>query len=1005
MNNKTLKLILPICFILASFGIFDLAGAEATSIYKHVEYGTVVNKRYCLQAIGIPCPPPPLPNFICSPFVSKFVLTSTGQVFLTPTDSITTPDAINWQGQHATKEEAGRATIASLESCLTANGFITPFYINYNFSGVQQNGWGLYMPNRGYWTPKIYKAWVYKDINQIVKAANGTFTGTARQVTSGDSDHPEVYVRLHTTICAGQDSSYSCPVLDVSVPTSQNFIYEVDLKVNGFDALSVDPVSDIALSWTVSDPDIKNCVASGDWSGNKALGATQSESFKVQQKYRALIFQKTPAGTNPSCSPWVTKNSSGVVTGVSSSQPRLCWKTGSSLYPCTGPSSTCVCTGSSTAYPNYVGSYNTAGESTHASAMSLYDCETSTPGSQDRIYMGGSQAPMSVLPSLSGAIPNLTLNWYPYNINSYRYWQYEAYFSQAIYPSIYPESGANPKTYTLTCDYFGTQLSDSVVVNINDLSAPDAPRNVQVDTGIDNNRLPGNTVTWNAPVKTGSEIIGYEIVKYNFCDSKTAEAIKTDVDSGVIKAIPLGLSLEFKDSFVTSGSRYTYAIRTENQLGGKGPFAVSSCSETTPARQQLFTLTGSGFKDSMSISLVNDTTQDVLSCDAPNIPNDTTLTVECDITDFTPVGRWNIVVSEDGVKTYESPADVFLSIIPKDNSLAPSDVSFSALNPSVTNGTISIDSITGKNISESATVELVSGSDLTKRIPCVTPLSQITNYNSDGSMTLNGVKCDTNNLNFDIKGSTDWKVIVKNSLATNGLSSDLSVVSTSLACTPNCTGKVCGSDQCGGFCKDTDGLNGTLIKACTNSTAYGTCAGTGTKTCVNGTYSACNVTSRDPRLDNCLGMECGDNKCGGQCGFNYFGCAGKGIQYTCNTTTSKCVCSSPVWVPNVSNMCGLVRQTSTNCSPSINQLVNGGLTVPSGYKCVNNQVTIDTAQCNKAWVQYNKCVPNRWECGMARDLCGNAHSCNADMEGECNATGYGCKGHSCEGGSEEGSTD
>ena len=56
------------------------------------------------------------------------------------------------------------------------------------------------------------------------------------------------------------------------------------------------------------------------------------------------------------------------------------------------------------------------------------------------------------------------------------------------------------------------------------------------------------------------------------------------------------------------------------------------------------------------------------------------------------------------------------------------------------------------------------------------------------------------------------------------------------ACTPDCIGKQCGDDGCGGSC-------GTCL--------YG-------QVCTNGTCFACNA--------NCTGKQCGDDGCGGSCG-------------------------------------------------------------------------------------------------------------------------------------------
>jgi parallel beta-helix repeat protein len=56
-------------------------------------------------------------------------------------------------------------------------------------------------------------------------------------------------------------------------------------------------------------------------------------------------------------------------------------------------------------------------------------------------------------------------------------------------------------------------------------------------------------------------------------------------------------------------------------------------------------------------------------------------------------------------------------------------------------------------------------------------------------------------------------------------------------CTPNCAGKTCGSDGCGGSC-------GPDTKSCTAT--FGSCTATGTQTCSNGNYGACQAV--DPRV-------------------------------------------------------------------------------------------------------------------------------------------------------------
>lgn len=102
-------------------------------------------------------------------------------------------------------------------------------------------------------------------------------------------------------------------------------------------------------------------------------------------------------------------------------------------------------------------------------------------------------------------------------------------------------------------------------------------------------------------------------------------------------------------------------------------------------------------------------------------------------------------------------------------------------------------------------------------------------------------------------------------------------------CTPNCTGKVCGDNGCGGSC--------------------GTCASG--SVCENGSCNTCNP--------DCTGKKCGDDGCGGSCG-------------TC-PTGQKCSnnqCASTC-IPNCNGMtCG-----DDGCGGSCGSC-------PSTQKCVNN---------------------------------------------------------------------
>ena len=229
------------------------------------------------------------------------------------------------------------ATIASLESCLLANEYITPLVLP---SSSYPGGYGLYPANSCYGYPvnRPNKAWVYKDVYQIVRTMVETnpdtgaweyrYTGTARQVTYGNLSYynsqeaidyraggtsnicrtgiyPENVV-LYTTIC-DETALSNCSVIDSVVPTSQFITYEVDLKVNGFDNTAVDPGSNVNLSWSTTDPAVTSCVASVDWSGNKELGGAQSEIIPVTPanipaySYYQRIVYGTPSSRSADC--------------------------------------------------------------------------------------------------------------------------------------------------------------------------------------------------------------------------------------------------------------------------------------------------------------------------------------------------------------------------------------------------------------------------------------------------------------------------------------------------------------------------------------------------------------------------------------------------------------------------------------------------------------------------------------------------------------------------------
>lgn len=107
-------------------------------------------------------------------------------------------------------------------------------------------------------------------------------------------------------------------------------------------------------------------------------------------------------------------------------------------------------------------------------------------------------------------------------------------------------------------------------------------------------------------------------------------------------------------------------------------------------------------------------------------------------------------------------------------------------------------------------------------------------------------------------------------------------------CTPNCAGKQCGGDGCGGSCgscgaNQTCNSSGMCIEECTpdcSGKACGTdgCGGscgncTGSDVCINGQCQC---------VRNCSGKKCGDDDgCGGRCTYCESG-------FTCSTSTWQC---------------------------------------------------------------------------------------------------------------------
>ena len=95
------------------------------------------------------------------------------------------------------------------------------------------------------------------------------------------------------------------------------------------------------------------------------------------------------------------------------------------------------------------------------------------------------------------------------------------------------------------------------------------------------------------------------------------------------------------------------------------------------------------------------------------------------------------------------------------------------------------------------------------------------------------------------------------------------------ACTPDCLGKDCGSDGCGGECGTCLGGQTCQAGTCTGTACTPDCTGkqcgpdgcTGTcGNCLTGKTCTAGLCATDGCTPSCAGKECGDNGCGGVCG-------------------------------------------------------------------------------------------------------------------------------------------
>jgi|GEM_PF-1264681 len=241
-----------------------------------------------------------------------------------------------------------------------------------------------------------------------------------------------------------------------------------------------------------------------------------------------------------------------------------------------------------------------------------------------------------------------------------------------------------------------------------------------------------------------------------------------------------------------------------------------------------------------------------------------------------------------------------------------------------------------------------------------------------------------------------------------------------MGCTPNCSGRICGSDGCGGACPpnscgagetcDSNGLcQEVCIQDCTGmtcgldncgnncygigngqsvgcSTLFGTCNVSGNQTCSVNTLGACDAVN--PTIAFCATRECGSDGCGGTCAPN--SCGGG---ETCDAS-GQCVLgcapeSDVTFCSRLNKNCGSVTANDNCLTP---RTVN-----PCGPDCTLPQTCGGGGVSNVCGCTYEGnstfCSRLGKECGLVTgvDNCGNTQTdvnCGANTI-SCSYTGFG----------------
>ncbi|MEK7766127.1 MAG: hypothetical protein AAB368_07800, partial [bacterium] len=215
-------------------------------------------------------------------------------------------------------------------------------------------------------------------------------------------------------------------------------------------------------------------------------------------------------------------------------------------------------------------------------------------------------------------------------------------------------------------------------------------------------------------------------------------------------------------------------------------------------------------------------------------------------------------------------------------------------------------------------------------------------------------------------------------------------------CTPDCSGKSCGSDGCGGSCgscgSGTTCSGGACVctpncagKTCGDNGCGGSCGSCASgQTCSNG---ACICVA------NCTGKVCGDNGCGGSCGSCGSGVCVSGLCLTSNCTAScsgkTCGddgCGRTCGTCSLGEICSDIGACIANVTCSMNWACRDGSCVNGLLKrtcqdlngCING-TQITNVSCSENCTEDWECTWSSCVGGYFTPTCADKNNCGTNV--------------------------